>query len=193
MKFTSNDYQIICHYASTGIHGRRWHLVCSTPILLWWVRNGAACLQDKCRCRLTKNFAHPQTWSTQQQVLLRRSECSCGLLSVCGCCSYHYTGTYVPHHPEPGPDAGTKSMPWSMSRSSRAPRLISFLTCYHFDLVSLQQYCIRVASQEVPSTQLLLACTVVRRWRLHASRRRSRYKDVLLRGNQFTVPVADTF
>jgi len=45
-----------------------------------------------------------------------------------------YYGTYVPHHPEPGPDAATKSMPWSVSRSSRAPRLISFLTCYHFDL-----------------------------------------------------------
>ncbi|KAG2500455.1 hypothetical protein HYH03_002022 [Edaphochlamys debaryana] len=42
-----------------------------------------------------------------------------------------YYGTYVPHHP---PAGHTGPMPWQLSRSSAAPRLLSFLTCYHFDL-----------------------------------------------------------
>ncbi|GIL59465.1 hypothetical protein Vafri_14109 [Volvox africanus] len=42
-----------------------------------------------------------------------------------------YYGTYVPHHP---PKGHVGPMPWQVSRSSNAPTLLSFLTCYHFDM-----------------------------------------------------------
>nr|G3F5K2.1 RecName: Full=Beta-carotene 4-ketolase; Short=PbBKT [Protosiphon botryoides]AEM45621.1 beta-carotene ketolase [Protosiphon botryoides] len=45
-----------------------------------------------------------------------------------------YYGTYIPHHPEPGPASDKVEMDWTMSRTSTAPSLLSFLTCYHFDL-----------------------------------------------------------
>ncbi|PNH01868.1 Beta-carotene ketolase [Tetrabaena socialis] len=40
-------------------------------------------------------------------------------------------GTYLPHRP---PKGHRGPMPWHASRTSAAPRLLSFLTCYHFDL-----------------------------------------------------------
>ncbi|GLC42230.1 hypothetical protein PLESTB_000645100 [Pleodorina starrii] len=42
-----------------------------------------------------------------------------------------YYGTYVPHHP---PKGHVGPMPWQVSRSSSASDLLSFLTCYHFDM-----------------------------------------------------------
>ena len=42
-----------------------------------------------------------------------------------------YYGTYVPHHP---PKGHLGPMPWHVGRSSEVSRLLSFLTCYHFDL-----------------------------------------------------------
>nr|AEM45620.1 beta-carotene ketolase [Ettlia carotinosa] len=45
-----------------------------------------------------------------------------------------YYGTYMPHKPEPGPSASTEIMGWFRSRTSQASDLMSFLTCYHFDM-----------------------------------------------------------
>lgn len=43
-----------------------------------------------------------------------------------------YYGTYVPHAPDSKDDVGPR--PWHVSRSSDASPLLSFLTCYCFDL-----------------------------------------------------------
>lgn len=53
------------------------------------------------------------------------------LAPLCSAFRLFYYGTYVPHRPPLG-HAG--HMPWHVSRTSAAPRLQSFLTCYHFDL-----------------------------------------------------------
>ncbi|GFH15945.1 beta-carotene C-4 oxygenase (Ketolase) [Haematococcus lacustris] len=47
-----------------------------------------------------------------------------------------YFGTYMPHKPEPGAASGSSPavMNWWKSRTSQASDLVSFLTCYHFDL-----------------------------------------------------------
>jgi beta-carotene ketolase (CrtW type) len=42
-----------------------------------------------------------------------------------------YFGTYVPHKPRNGAD---EVMAWAKARSARAPALLSFLRCYHFDM-----------------------------------------------------------
>ncbi|KAL6754642.1 beta-carotene C-4 oxygenase [Haematococcus lacustris] len=47
-----------------------------------------------------------------------------------------YFGTYMPHKPEPSAASGSPPvvMNWWKSRTSQASDLVSFLTCYHFDL-----------------------------------------------------------
>jgi beta-carotene ketolase (CrtW type) len=55
---------------------------------------------------------------------------------ICGLCSslrLFYFGTYIPHRPTTIDGKLEEIMPWEKSGSSNANRLISFLSCYHFD------------------------------------------------------------